>query len=252
MSSGTSTGTSTGTSSATDLEPRLVARGRAARRTRLTVTLSVVAVVVLVCLGGWLLLGTSVLGVQTVTVSGTERLDPATVRAVAAVPAGEPLATLDAGAVAARLEKLPVVRSVEVDRRWPRTVAIVVHERVAAAVQQRGPAFALVDRSGVVFDQVDRRPNGLPLVSAPVDAGPSALRAALDVLDVLPASVAGEVRQVRATGPDDVRLQLSKGRTVVWGSAERGARKAAVLAVLLTRKASVYDVSAPDAPTTTR
>ena len=102
------------------------------------------------------------------------------------------------------------------------------------------------------FDQVDRRPRGLPLVSAPVDAGAPALRAALDVIDVLPPAVAADVRQVRAASPDDVRLQLSKDRTVVWGSAERSARKAAVLAVLLTRRASVYDVSAPDAPTTTK
>ena len=237
---------------ATELEPRLAARGRARRRTRLATTLTVFALLVLVGVGTWLLLGTSVLGVRSVTVTGTDRLDRATVREVAAVPAGEPLATLDTGAVAARLERLPVVRSVEVRRQWPRTVTIVVHERVPAAVQQRGTTYALVDRGGVEFDQVDRRPRGLPLVSAPVDAGAPALRAALDVIDVLPPAVAAEVRQVRAASPDDVRLQLTKGRTVVWGSAERSARKAAVLAVLLTRKASVYDVSAPDAPTTTK
>ena len=45
-------------------------------------------------------------------------------------------------------------------------------------------------------------------------------------------------------------MQLTRGRIVVWGSTERGERKAAVLAVLLARKARVYDVSAPDAPTT--
>jgi cell division protein FtsQ len=237
---------------ATDLEPRLEARGRARRRARLATTLTVFVLVLLVAAGGWLLLGTSALGVHTVTVTGTDRLDPGTVREVAAVPVGAPLATLDAGAIAARLEALPVVRSVEVDRRWPRTVSIVVHERVPAAVRQRGTTYALVDRSGVELDQVDERPRGLPLVSAPVDAGAPALRAALDVLDVLPPAVAADVRSVRAATPDDVRLQLSKGRTVVWGSAERSARKAAVLAVLLTRKAGVYDVSAPDAPTTTK
>jgi cell division protein FtsQ len=145
-----------------------------------------------------------------------------------------------------------VVRRVDVSRDWPRTVTIVVRERTPAAVQQRGPAFVLVDRSGVAFDQVDRRPRGLPLVSAPVDAGAPALRAALDVLDDLPGRLRGEVRQVRAGSPDRVQVLLTHGRTVVWGSAERGERKAAVLAVLLDRKASVYDVSAPDAPTTRR
>ncbi len=240
---------------ATEFEPRLAARGKARRRTRLATTLTVFGLLVLLGVGVWLLLATSVLGVRSVTVTGAERLDPGTVRSTAAVPPGEPLATLDTDAVATRVETLAVVRRAEVRRQWPRTVAIIVHERVPAAAQQRGGGYLLVDRDGVAFDQVARRPRGLPLVSAPVDAGPPALRAALDVLDaldVVPASVRGEVRQVRAAGPDDVRVQLSRGRTVVWGSAERGARKAAVLAVLLTRKASVYDVSAPDAPTTTK
>ena len=240
------------TTTTTPLEPRLAARGRARRRTRLTITLSVLALLVLLGVAGWLLLGTSVFGVRDVQVTGTSRLDPAEVRSVAAVQAGAPLATLDTAAVVDRLAKLPVVRAVEVQRRWPHTVAIVVHERTPAAVQQRGPAFVLVDRTGVVFDEVAKRPRGLPLVSAPVDAGAPALKAALDVLDALPAAVSGQVRQVRAAGPEDVQVQLSRGRTVEWGSTERGARKAAVLAVLLTRKASVYDVSAPDAPTTTK
>ena len=49
---------------------------------------------------------------------------------------------------------------------------------------------------------------------------------------------------------DEVTLQLTRGRTVIWGDTSQGARKGAVLAVLLTRKADVYDVSVPDAPTT--
>jgi cell division protein FtsQ len=87
-------------------------------------------------------------------------------------------------------------------------------------------------------------------VSAPVDEGAPALRAALDVLEQLPAAVRGQVRQVRAASREDVQILLSRHRTVLWGSVDRGARKAAVLAVLVTRKAAVYDVSAPDAPTT--
>ena len=237
---------------AAPVDGRLVARGRARRRARLATTLGVTLLLVLAGLAAWLLLGTGVLGVRAVEVTGTARLDAATVRAAAAVEPGTPLARLDTAAVARRVSALPVVRSVEVSRRWPRTVTIAVRERQPAAVQQRGPSYALVDRSGVAFDTVDRRPPGLPLVSAPVDAGPPALRAALDVLDDLPPGVRDDVRQVRAASPDRVEIELTRGRTVRWGSAERGARKAAVLAVLLERRARVYDVSAPDAPTTRR
>jgi cell division protein FtsQ len=234
----------------TDLQGRLVARGRSRRRTRLAVTLGAVALLALGGIAGWLLLGTSVFGVSHVQVTGTQRLDPTRVRTLAGIETGTPLARLDTGAVAARLAKLPVVRRVDVERHWPRTVTIRVQERQAAAVQAQGPTYLLVDRTGVAFASVDRRPAGLPLVSAPVDAGAPALRAALDVLDQLTEPVREQVRQVRAASPEDVEVRLTKGRTVLWGSPERGQRKAAVLAVLITRKAHVYDVSAPDAPTT--
>jgi cell division protein FtsQ len=234
----------------THLGDRLAARVRGRRKTRLAVTATVVVLLLLGGLAGWLLLGTGVLGVRSVEVTGTSLLDPAEVRSVAAIQPGAPLATLDTGSVAARLSRLPAVRTVEVTRDWPQTVEIRVHERVAAAVQARGPAYMLVDRTGVAFAPVDRRPAGLPLVSAPVDAGAPALRAALDVLEQLPATVRDQVRQVRAASREDVEIRLSRGRTVLWGSVDRGARKAAVLAVLVTRKAAVYDVSAPDAPTT--
>lgn len=233
-----------------DLGGRLAQRGRARRRTRLTVTLAVTATVVLLGLLGWLALGTAVLGVSAVEVTGTQRLDPAQVRSAAAIRPGTPLARLDPGAVAARLDRLPEVRRVVVSRQWPRTVTIAVTERQPVAVQARGPAYVLVDRTGVAFASVPRRPAGLPLVSAPVDAGPAAVRAALAVLGQLPASALGQVRQVRAASPEQVEVLLTHGRTVRWGSAERGARKAAVLAVLMSRRATVYDVSAPDAPVT--
>lgn len=236
----------------TDWDGRLAARGRGRRRTRLALTLSALGLLVLLGVAGWLLLGTGVLGVRDVQVTGTQRLDPAVVRTLAGIEAGTPLARLDTGSVAARLARLPAVRSVDVERRWPRTVTIRVRERRAAAVQARGPAYVLVDRTGVAFAPVARRPDGLPLVSAPVDAGPPALRAALDVLDQLTVPVREQVRQVRAASPDDVEVRLTRGRTVLWGSTDRGERKAAVLAVLVSRKARVYDVSAPDAPTTRR
>lgn len=234
----------------TSLPDRAAQRGRARRRSRLRATLVVLVMLGLLAASGWLVLGSSALGVRTVQVTGTERLTAVQVREQAAIAPGTPLARVDTDAVARRLRSLPPVRQVEVVRRWPRTVEIAVRERTPAAVQARGSSWVLVDRSGVAFAMVSRRPDGLPLVSAPVDAGRPAMRAALDVLDVLPVPVRDQVRQVRAADAEHVTMRLSRGRTVLWGSTERSDRKAAVLAVLLSRKASVYDVSAPDTPTT--
>jgi cell division protein FtsQ len=236
----------------TSMPRRVAERGRVRRRTRLIVLLTVVTLVLLAGATGWLVLVSSALGVRTVDVVGTSRLSSDQVVARADVDPGTPLARLDTDAVAARVADLAPVLRVDVDRDWPRTVRITVVERTPAAVQARGSGWLLVDRSGVAFDMVDRRPRGLPKVSAPVDEGPAALRATLDVLAALPPAVRAQVREVRAAGLEQVTLQLRRGRTVEWGSIERSDRKAAVLAVLLTRKATVYDVTAPDSPTTRR
>ena len=242
---------STSTRVSTSMPERVAQRDQSRRRTRLVVGLALVVAMALVAGTGWLLLGSSTFGVETVDVTGVRRLGPDQVRAQAAIEGGTPLARLDTDGIVERVRRLPAVLTVEVTRDWPSTVVIAVTEREPAAVQARGRDWALVDRTGVVFGTVDRRPRRLPRVSAPVTEGAPALRATLDVLDALPVQVRDQVREVRAASLEQVTLRLSRGRTVEWGSAERSARKAAVLTVLLTRKARVYDVSAPDSPTTT-
>jgi cell division protein FtsQ len=229
---------------------RLRERGRRHRPSRITVVLMVLGAGLVLGFAGWLLFFSSVFGVAHVQVQGNTQAGQADIVAAAKIPRGTPLARLNTAAVAARVESIPAVAGVDVRRDWPRGVTIVVRERVAAAVRERGTGFVLVDRTGVVFDQVDKRPKQLPLVSAPVSAGPPALRAALDALDAVPVAIRDEVRSVRAASTEEVTLQLTRGRTVIWGDTGLGARKGAVLAVLLTRKADVYDVSVPDAPTT--
>ncbi len=211
-----------------------------------------VAASVLVVLGviGWVVFFSTVFGVRDVNVAGTDRVSVHQVIDAADVAIGTPLSRLDTGGIAARVEELAPVRTVSVKRAWPGSVEIVVEERVAAAVKERGSGWTLVDPSGVAYADVQRRPKGLPLVSAPVDAGAPALKAALSVLNSVPPAVRRQVREVRAASADHVLLRLTKDRTVVWGDPDRRQRKGAVLAALITRKARIYDVSAPDAPTT--
>jgi cell division protein FtsQ len=224
--------------------------GVRARRSRAMVLLGLLGTAVLLGAAAWVLLGSSLFGVADVQVQGIHRVGRAEVVKVAAIAPGTPLARVDTAAVTARVGRIPAVRSVEVRRDWPRGVTVVVQERVPAAVRERGEGFVLVDRTGVVFDSVAARPKHLPLVSAPVGAGAAALRAALDALDDVPVAVRGQVRSVLAANAQEVTLQLTRGRQVVWGDATFGRRKGLVLAVLLSRKARVYDVSVPDAPTT--
>jgi cell division protein FtsQ len=223
---------------------------RARRWSRLRVVVVLGLLLALVGAAGWVVLESTLFSVRSVQVAGASRVTPAEVLAVADVAPATPLARVDTGAVARRVGALAAVRSVSVSRQWPRSVRIVVHERVPAAVQRSGPAYLLVDPTGVAFATVSKRPRGLPLVTAPVAAGEPALRAALAVLTSVPDAVRRQLVEVRAASPEQVTLRLTRDRTVMWGSPERGDRKATVLTALMSQRATVYDVSAPDSPTT--
>lgn len=238
---------------------RIFARLRPVIPSRRALTVCALVLAVMAASSAWLLLRSATFSVQAVRVDGTARLRADDVVGAAAVTPGTPLATLDTDAVARRVAALPPVRRVDVVRRWPGTVEIAIQERRPAAVRREGDGYLIVDESGVAFARAGKRPNGLSVITAPVRArasgGPQeperlAFRAGLAVLADLPPALRRHVVEVRAISPDDVTLRLTRGRLVVWGSAERGVRKARVLSALLTRKAKVYDVSAPDTPTT--
>ena len=72
------------------------------------------------------------------------------------------------------------------------------------------------------------------------------------VMRSLPDDIRAQVTEVSATTPDDVTLTLGGTNTqVVWGSAERSARKALVLQTAMAGRppadVATYDVSSPDA-----
>jgi cell division protein FtsQ len=214
----------------------------------------VLAVLAGTCL--WVTYWSPWLTVRTIEVSGLQTLSREQVLAAAAIELDRPLARLDPSAVRSRVEALPRVRLAQVHRHWPRTVALTVVERQAAAVVRVGRSYRLVDPDGVAFATVATRPAAVPVVvtarQAQSSAEPSAaaLRAAIEVLGALPPAVSERVTAVSAGTPDAITLGLAGGVTVMWGSAEASARKAEVLGALMRLKAKVYDVSAPDAPTT--
>lgn len=238
-----------GVDAATRRSRRAFARRQWARRW-LTWKYVLAAVLALGLLAGsaWLVFFSRVLAVETVQVSGAERLAVAEVRGVADVQLGEPLARLDLQAVRARVEALALVRDAEVTRRWPDTVLIDVEERVAVAVVEIGGRARGLDAEGVVFDRFG--PAGdLPRVRTSPDPGRDALREAAAVVSSLPEDLAARVDYVQVETIDRISLVLRDERTVLWGSAEQSDLKAEVLAGLLRRPGSTYDVSVPGQPT---
>lgn len=219
---------------------------RKALRRRWVTLLSVLTVLAI----GYVLLFTGVFGVTSVRVVGAHTVAVAKVRDVASIEHGQPLLRIDTDAIASRVTTIHTFSSVEVSRSWPSTVVISVTERVPVAVVDTGDGFRLVDEAAVVYRTVPEKPQGLPVLKVP-HVGPKnpAAKAATAVLAALPEQLGKRVVSVDAETPNSVHLKLADGTTVVWGSPERSRRKARVLAALMTRPGTVYDVSSPELPT---
>lgn len=203
-----------------------------------------------VAAGVWLVFFSRYVTADRVVVVGNASVGQLRVERAADVPTGTPLARVDLGAVRHRVEAIAAVRSADVSRSWPHTVRIDVTERTPVAVVETGQGLRSLDAQGVLFGGYAERPEGLPLVQTRAGTRREALAEAGRVVEALPAPLAGKVDRLEVASIDEIRLVLTNGRRVLWGTAQDSDRKAEVLAVLLKQKGNEIDVSVPGRPTT--
>jgi cell division protein FtsQ len=222
---------------------------RPRRRRRLRV-LGLVLAILLLAGAAWLVWFSSVLSVKDVRVIGVDDDRAQAVLQTATVPRGVPLASVDTETARQAVLGLDWVESADVRRGWPTEIVIAVTARVPIAVLAGGSGNerSAVDATGRVFSPEGAWAKGLPTVRAK-DVG---LPAAMSVLSTLPDNLVRRVVSLYATTRDDVSLTLRSGDVVRWGSADQAEFKARVLKAIMKRKADVYDVSAPELPTTFR
>jgi cell division protein FtsQ len=228
-----------------------------------TIIILAVALVLLATGSVWLLYGSQWLRVERVSVSGTRVLTSAQVREAADVPVGSPLISVDTEVIEARLRrKLPRIDAVDVVRSWPHGIRLKVVERTPVLLVQKDRNFVEVDEEGVRFATVSRAPKGVPALeltlSRPGSRAASLrrfgedrlVREAVRVAGAIPAAVARDTRTVKVRSYDDISLELGGGRTVAWGSGEKGSAKARTLTALMKASpdARHFDVSVPTAP----
>lgn len=232
------------------------ARARRQRQRRLVralfALLGLGVIVVLAWLVGW----SSVFSVKSVTVEGVPSSLSDGVLSLADAPLGAPLARVDTGAMAERVAELPEAASVDVHRSWPTTLTIEVTPREPVAAVSADGSWWSVDDTGALFGASDSRPDGLPVLTAPggddaSDVDEAVRAAGVTVLTGLPPSLYELVDTVEARSEADIRLGLTDGATVRWGTADDLDRKAEVLLALIAGQEeppSAYDVTAPDHP----
>lgn len=211
----------------------------------------------------WLLYGSDLVRVERVSVSGTDVLTADQVREAADVPLGEQLVSVDTGAIEKRTaEKLPRIDTVDVIRSWPDEIKLNVTERTPVLLVHQGGKFVEVDDDGMRFATVDKAPKGVPALVLDISRTGSAaashrrfgedrlVREAVRVAGAVPESLIPDTRSVKVRSYDDISLELTDGRTVDWGSSEKGKRKGRALTALMKAEpgARHFDVSVPSAP----
>ena len=224
---------------------------RRSRQRRLATTTTVGALLALVA-GVAVVSLSPLMALDTVQVVGTSRLDAAIVSASLDDQLGTPLALLDEGAIRDDLGAFPLIRSFSTEVVPPHTLVVRIVERAPIGAIERGAVVYLIDAAGVVVETWTERPPGVPLIAAgSTDVESVAFESVAAVLSALPRELRAQVDVISATTRDDVTFTVTGvGHRVVWGSAERSAFKARVLAAAIVATGqgspSEYDVSAPE------
>ncbi|MDQ4039380.1 MAG: FtsQ-type POTRA domain-containing protein [Actinomycetota bacterium] len=216
--------------------------------TKRRVAVAAALMLVLAAALGWVVFYSSALGLERIEVRGARALSAATVEEVLGIPQGTPLARVDLAAAEASLENITQIESARLTRDWPRTLVVQLTERTAVAAVDVAGQIWLLDRFGILFAQASAVPQGVvPLRVAAPGPADRATSAAIEVLQALPAPITAILLQILADSPTEIELELTDGRTVIWGAPDNSVRKAQILTGLLAAgvAGTLYDVSSP-------
>ena len=229
---------------------RFTRRSRSRRRLIIGGISLAVVFVTLIAVAVW----SPLLALKEITIVGANRVDAAAVREALDSQLGTPLALVDLDRITDELAAFPLIRSYTTESVPPHTLIVTLVEREPVGMVNDGSSFAVVDPAGIVIESSTTRLPGLPVIAAgdPSIANP-AFASAIEVLLALPPELLARVDTISATTNDDVTFTLAGGvQAVTWGSADRSAFKARVLATLVTTQPATaaveFDISAPDAP----
>jgi len=207
----------------------------------------------------YVLLGKSaLLDVERVEIYGLHRVALAEVEERLGFDNGDPLLSVNSDEEARKLEVLPWVQAVDIERNWDGLITVDITERRAVALAMVAPdQWALIDSYGRVLTGRLPYPPDLPRLSGVHAAGvPGSYmmedsKALLSLLGALPSDLVPGLRLRRDAADGEISGSLASGQEVVFGDEDRLAAKVAALVTVLShlgdqnRNAKIIDVSTP-------
>lgn len=197
--------------------------------------------------GGWLLLGSPFLAVDSVEVVGYPGA-PEVITEAAGISAGSSLLLLNPTTVAQRVSDLEDVATATVSRQWPDSVVIKVDPERTVAYSQAPDGVYLRGGTGGLVGVVGQPPSDLPAIGPMSEVQ---VDDALVLLGSLPPETLTEVARVDFSNDNGYVLTLVDGRgTVVWGQSQEAQLKSTVLAAMMRVDDSArwFDLTNPRAP----
>lgn len=186
----------------------------------------------------WLYRGPA-LRVDTVEVQGATIVDPAAIAGAAGLD-GKSLLTAKLNEAAERVAVLPLVASVQIERKWPRTVRVIISERQPWGTWEQDGVRYTIDREGVVMGTNIAPPPDSPTVRSSqlgtrlqgerVD--PQAVDAAAEIFSEGPAALGVEVTEVAFLAGKGVQVRTADGQSALLGDSSGIAYKLAAWAAM--------------------
>ncbi len=213
------------------LDERAERRLRRLRWRRLGIAL--VAVAAVIAAAG--VYQSSLLRVQEVQVVGTTNVDAGQVAQLADLE-GRSMIGLSLQQAQARIQSLPLVKSIQIERHWPQTVRIAVTERAPWGFWRIGDVTYLIDDEGVVLPNV-APPEGAPVINdlgGPARLLPGdrvdvdAVALARSMLERVPQALALTISGLEYTPQAGLSLTTDAGYRVVLGDSQNVDFKLAV------------------------
>ncbi len=162
---------------------------------------------------------------------------------------GERMFTANLDATAAAVVELPLIASVDIERRWPSTVRITVHEREPWGSWEQAGVRYTIDHEGFVLGHREPPPGSTTIVSnesyslrAGDRVNPQAVEAATAIGEHIEEALGTQVVELTYSPDEGIRVRTADGQTALLGDSSGIAYKLAVWA-RVTREATARELT---------